>query len=324
MAEKDMTEKTLVSFNDVFADILNGLLFDGRDVVHPEELEQSTTVSVYKADGKLREQERDEAKYWRGEGGIRIALFGVENQTQPEQDIPFRVIGYDGAAYWAQIYAEKGEDGKYRPNRNPRYGVVTLVLYFGYKQRWNTARTLHENIDVMPNRLLPFVSNYKINLYEIAWLTDAQAACFKSDFRFVVDYFIQMRKNGDYIPSTEEITHVREVLQLMNVLTGDHRFDEAFHNVNAQETGEVNNMSEVLDRIEQRGEQRGKQEGIKEGIRALIDVCREDFALDDRSIISKVAARFHLTEEQSAQYVLQTYATGNQAETKTASPAVSG
>ena len=234
------------------------------------------------------------------------------------------MIGYDGAAYRAQIYAEKGENGKYRPNRNPRYGVVTLVLYFGYKQRWNTARTLHENIDVMPNRLLPFVSNYKINLYEIAWLTDAQAACFKSDFRFVVDYFIQMRKNGDYIPSTEEITHVREVLQLMNVLTGDQRFEEAFHNVNAQETGEVKNMSEVLDRIEQRGEQRGKQEGIKEGIRALIDVCREDFALDDRSIISKVAARFHLTEEQSAQYVLQTYARGSQADTQSASPAVSG
>ena len=106
----------------------------------------------------------------------------------------------------------------------------------------------------------------------------------------------------------------------MNVLTGDHRFEEAFHNVNAQEPGEVTNMSEVLDRIEQRGEQRGKQEGIK----ALIDVCREDFALDDRSIISKVAARFHLTEEQSAQYVLQTYARGSQAETQTASPAVSG
>ena len=85
-------------------------------------------------------------------------------------------------------------------------------------------------------------------------------------------------------------------------------------------------MSEVLDRIEQRGEQRGKEEGIKEGIRegikegikegihALIDVCREDFALDDRSIISKVAARFHLTEEQAAQYVLQTRPRGNQAE----------
>ena len=87
-------------------------------------------------------------------------------------------------------------------------------------------------------------------------------------------------------------------------------------------------MSEVLDRIEQRGKQEGikegMKEGLKEGIRALIDVCREDFALDDRSIISKVAARFHLTEEQSAQYVLQTYARGNQGETQSASPAVSG
>ena len=34
MAEKDMTEKTLESYNDVFADIVNVLLFNGRQVVN--------------------------------------------------------------------------------------------------------------------------------------------------------------------------------------------------------------------------------------------------------------------------------------------------
>ena len=294
MAEKDMAEKTLVSFNDVFADIVNGLLFAGDDVVRPDDLEQSTVVSVYKADGKLRQQERDEAKYWRGEGGIRIALFGVENQTQPERDIPFRVMGYDGAAYRAQIYLEKGEDGKYHANRNPRYGIVTLVLYFGYKQRWNEAKTLHENIGTVPKKLFPYVNDYKVNIFEIAWLTDEQASHFKSDFRFVVDYFRQMRKNGDYIPSSEEITHVREVLQLMSVLTEDHRFEDAYND--AQETGEVKTMSEVLDRVEQRG--------FDKGIYALIDAYREDMALDDQSIIRKLAVRFSLTEDQATRYVM--------------------
>lgn len=293
MAEKDMAEKTLVSFNDVFADIVNGLLFAGDEVVKPDDLEQSTVVSVYKADGKLRQQERDEAKYWRGEGGIRIALFGVENQTQPERDIPFRVMGYDGASYRAQIYQEKGADGKYHANRNPRYGVVTLVLYFGYKQRWNEAKTVHENIGTVPMKLFPYINDYRVNLFEIAWLTDEQASYFKSDFRFVVDYFRQMRKGGDYVPSTDEITHVREVLQLMSVLTEDHRFEDAYND--AQNTGEVKTMSEVLDRAEQRG--------LDKGIYALIDAYREDMALDDRSIIGKLAERFDLTEDQAERYV---------------------
>ena len=58
MAEKDMTEKTLESYNDVFADIINVLFFGGKEVVKEEELEQAVMRSIYKTDGKLREQER--------------------------------------------------------------------------------------------------------------------------------------------------------------------------------------------------------------------------------------------------------------------------
>ena len=38
MAEKDMIEKTLESYNDVFADIVNVLLFNGADKVKENEL----------------------------------------------------------------------------------------------------------------------------------------------------------------------------------------------------------------------------------------------------------------------------------------------
>ena len=33
LGEKDMTQKTLEAFNDVFADIVNGLLFQGEQVI---------------------------------------------------------------------------------------------------------------------------------------------------------------------------------------------------------------------------------------------------------------------------------------------------
>lgn len=40
MAGKDMAEKALESYNDVFADIVNTLLFNGREKVLEDELEQ--------------------------------------------------------------------------------------------------------------------------------------------------------------------------------------------------------------------------------------------------------------------------------------------
>ena len=41
------------------------------------------------------------AKYWT-KAGARIAIFGVENQSQPDADMPLRIIGYDGASYKEQ------------------------------------------------------------------------------------------------------------------------------------------------------------------------------------------------------------------------------
>ena len=55
----------------------------------------------------------------------------------------------------------------------------------------------------------------KINVFEIAWLTDEQISMFKSDFRIVVDFFVRKRKNKDYVPDNKtEIRHVDAVLKL--------------------------------------------------------------------------------------------------------------
>lgn len=63
MAEKDRIEKTLEAYNDVFADIMNGLLFQGQPVVSADALTDAFPFSVYKADGDIHEQERDVSKY---------------------------------------------------------------------------------------------------------------------------------------------------------------------------------------------------------------------------------------------------------------------
>ena len=63
MSEKDITEKTLEDYDDVFADIVNVLLFNGKRLVKESDLSPETARSIYKADNKLHSQERDVAKY---------------------------------------------------------------------------------------------------------------------------------------------------------------------------------------------------------------------------------------------------------------------
>lgn len=236
MGQKDVAEKLLEDYNDVFMDIVNVLLFDGRQVIQEDELVNVKDKSQYKAESKLHEQERDVAKFW-NKGVVRIALCGLENQTDMDKDMPFRVMGYDGAAYRFQL----------KDDKKARYPVVTMVLYFGMNH-WKDYRSLYECLTI-PEELKPYVSDYKINVCEIAYLEDEQVELFQSDFRFVADYFVQMRKNGDYKPSTETIRHVDETLKLMAVLTQDNRFLEAQNSVE----GRVSNMCEAMDKAEARG-----------------------------------------------------------------------
>ena len=61
----------------------------------------------------------------------------------------------------------------------------------------------------------------------MAYLTEEQVKLFRSDFRIVADYFVQKRKNKNYIPSRRTIKHVDAVLRFMSVMTGDEQFLEA-------------------------------------------------------------------------------------------------
>ena len=49
MAEKDVVSKTLESYPDVFADIINGFLFSGKQVVCPDDLIPADIASQYSA-----------------------------------------------------------------------------------------------------------------------------------------------------------------------------------------------------------------------------------------------------------------------------------
>lgn len=139
-------------------------------------------------------------------------------------------------------------------------------MYFGYQKHWDEPVSLLEKLEV-PEEFKPFVNDYRINLFEIAYLTREQVNLFKSDFRIVADYFVQKRESGDYVPEPVEIIHVQETLQLLSVMSGDYRFEEVYNEM-VQENAEREacKMCDVLDRIENRGIQQGVQQGIQQGI----------------------------------------------------------
>ena len=252
MAEKDITEKNLEALNDVFADIVNVLLFKGEQVINEKDLEADTTKSMFKADGKIHEQERDVSKFWKN-GEIRISILGIENQTAQDSDMPLRVISYDGASYKQQLLDNK--------NQKKRYPVATLVLYFGTEEKWSKAKHLYDCFEV-PEKLKPFVNDYKINVFNIAFLSPKTIAMFKSDFKIIAEYFRAKRLNQKYIGSKEKLKHANETLKMFSALTGDDSFEKVYNEDNFKKGGIT--MCDVVERIRNDGRIEGRTEGRTE------------------------------------------------------------
>lgn len=251
MAEKDITEKNLEALNDVFADIVNVLLFKGEQVINEKDLEADTTKSMFKADGKIHEQERDVSKFWKN-GEIRISILGIENQTAQDSDMPLRVISYDGASYKQQLLDK---------NQKKRYPVATLVLYFGTEEKWAKAKHLYDCFEV-PEKLKPFVNDYKINVFNIAFLSSKTIAMFKSDFKIIAEYFRAKRLNQKYKGSKEKLKHANETLKMFSALTGDDSFEKVYNEGNFKKGGIT--MCDVVKRIRDEGITEGINKGIAE------------------------------------------------------------
>ena len=290
MQEKDITQKMLERYNDVFSDILNVLLFKGERVVAEETLIDLQTDSVLKMDGRVRFQDRDVAKYWNN-NQINIALFGLENQTKPDKLMPLRVIGYDGAEYVKQSRKEN--------RHNEKYPVITLVLYLGYDSRWIYPKNLVEVLNI-DKRLNPYINDYKINIFEIAYLDREDIDRFSSDFWILADYLYQMRVNKSYIADKKTISHIDELLMLMSVMTGDTRFEEIIDDMNERE---ARNMCEVLDIVEARGMEKGIEKGA-DIISRLNTILAKEGNLDniirantDKKYQSELLKKYNLLKE---------------------------
>ena len=183
MKEKDITQKVLEDNNDIFADIVNVLLFDGKSEVEENELVNTTVHSQYKAeDGKVHEQERDIAKYWK-RGGTDIVLYGIENQTKVEKRMPARISGYEGASYRGQC------------DKKTIVPVITMVLYYGIDRKWTAPKNLKSLIKV-PDNLDKYVNDTKANVFEIAWLTDEQILSDKEGVSNMCDVAQRLEDRG--------------------------------------------------------------------------------------------------------------------------------
>ncbi len=94
--QKDEVLRCYLSDNARYADLMNGMIFEGRNVVQPEDLQPLDS----RVEGKANTRYRDLIR--RSCFGVNFAVVGVENQEEVHYLMPLRCAEYDVYEYRRQ------------------------------------------------------------------------------------------------------------------------------------------------------------------------------------------------------------------------------
>ena len=265
----DQTEKLLESWNDVFADIINVIVYGGERKVKEEFLTDGPTASQYKAaEGQYNEKMRDVCKE-DVRNGVTFAIWGLGNQSDVNRVMPVRCMGYDYSSYDRTVrrLKEKNKNEKNEPKYTEEIKegqslcpVVTIVLYFG-TQEWNAATDLWSLTNV-PDELKPFVPNYHVNIVPVAFLNDDMIEKFQSDFRHIAEFFQAKRlgKEKTIRYNNKKWIHVAEMMEFLHTFTNDKKYIELkTAMLEVSKKGEAS-MCTLLDMVEKETAERVEKE----------------------------------------------------------------
>lgn len=264
MGQKDLASNSLTSHPDVFADIINTIIYKGNTVLAPAHLKPFYVNSTIAKNGRLKGLYRDNCMEDL-RGGIRYVIWGLENQYVPDRTTPFKVMGYNYTAYDRQIeeftaYNKEHEINTYVEQLLPEQKVkpvITLVLYYG---REEIPDSICSMMDLPEDKIVrKYIQNYKLNLINLRNLSKKQADCFRSDFQYIAKFLSAGYNKKELVKelktSSQILTHTKDTLYTLASITGDQRY------LTARETyKEGSAVCEVAETLFQMGVEESKKE----------------------------------------------------------------
>ena len=144
MGKTDVYESDYLENPEIFADLVNGVLYHGEQIVKPQELSEQDGELRSISGSNVKKTIRDKARLW---NGTMFAVLAVENQKENVTSDEF-------------LSGMRKED-RFIP-------VITIVVYYGKEKPWDGARTLFRLLDMKgkEQQIMPYISDYHLNLFD--------------------------------------------------------------------------------------------------------------------------------------------------------------
>ena len=275
MGQMDLYQSDFYEDKCRFADVFNGVLFGGREIMKPEELENEDSVIVGTGKSKnLKKVICDKIRRWKGS---YVSILVLENQSYVDYRMVFRVMESEVIGYEKQrkerYLEQQRENAKFnsdeylsRMKKGQKYiPIITLVLYVGKNKLWDGAKSLHEMLE-LDEEVKPFVNDFKLNLFDYHDYKDF--SMFRTENRLLFEMLANARNKKKMLRVLKQQTHLGEVdevsakaiLGILNL-----KIDLA-KILKKDETGrEVYDMCKAFEDYKEDGRQLGLKQGRREG-----------------------------------------------------------
>ena len=293
MGEKDHTQKMLIGCRDVFAELINVLVYSGEKVVNEADLLAGPTESLYiGTDKQTHQQFRDCSMYELHNGEIH-ALYNLENQSIIDAHMPLRCAGYDGAAYRSQYqHLERGV-----------YPVITLVLNWSRKP-WNTSRSLMELFRYKPHPAVKaYINDTSLHVFDMCFLKKELREQFQGDLRIILDYLCDRES---LLKRNQTMKYPEEVIRMLHALTGDDQYLDSIPLFTSPAKKGVSTMCDLINSYYTKGHNSGLIEGRNSGliegrnqvIQALISNCK-DLGCSFENTLDRIKNSLPLSDDEA-------------------------
>ena len=297
----DIILKTFWRNNERFADLFNAVLFDGKQVLKPEELVEVDTdlSSLLKVNGHVETVQKIFDVVKKTSDGVEYVIWGLENQEKIHYAMPLRHMLNDSLAYLKEcneIMAEhrKNRDVKSSGEFLSAFGkedklhpVISICVYYG-EEEWDGPTSLKDMLEVQ-EEVKDIISDYKMNLIQVRKCNDFRFI--NSDVYIVFDV-IRLIYNEEYTKINtlyKDKMIDTELALVIGSITGSQKIiNQALE---AEKEGEkVNmNMCKALEKLEQKG----VEFGIEQKNHMLAEMM-----LQDNEPIEKIKKYTGYTSEQ--------------------------
>ena len=293
MGKPNIVTKRYMQDNARFADLCNFYLFDGQQIIKPENLVERDVTELALPKGfenaTAVEKVRDILKGCcvKTAGGITYLIIGIENQNDAHYAMVVRNMLYDSLNYSSQIesYAKQHRKNKDIAGAEFLSGfakddklipVITLTIYWN-TGKWDGARSLHELLKVSDKSILKYVSDYKLNLIVPEEIEDFDK--FKTELGPLLEFINAAGSDNTLEEALDEKGKQWEKMSVEAIDLLNTCLDAKLQIDDGSEEG-AGNMCKGIRELEAKRRAEGKAEGKAEGILLTLLQLVHDGLLD--------------------------------------------